>query len=308
MNNSLFSLFSLFSLVNKLRNLFLIGAFSLLAACATQSPAPVERGAQNTPSGIYVVKKGDTLNAIARAHNMDPRDLIAMNEITSPNLITEGKILRVTPKNSVITGAPNANPINNDKVEVRPISTESVESSSANTNTNSYKSEPKAGKVAYSEKALEDALNKDRPKLPPAEIAAEKTEAKAPEAPTAPAKLTWIAPTEGKVIASYGQKNNKGLDISNKAGTPIVASAAGKVVYSGEGIAGFGKLIIIKHNEQFLSAYAHNQSVLVKEGQSITQGQKIAEMGKTGAEEVKLHFEIRQNGNPVDPQKFLPAM
>ena len=119
--------------------------------------------------------------------------------------------------------------------------------------------------------------------------------------------LAWGMPTNGKVVAGFSETDNrKGVDIAGMRGQPVVASAAGKVVYSGSGLRGYGKLIIIKHNKTYLSAYAHNDQILVKEGQSVSKGQKIAEMGNTDADQVKLHFEIRKLGKPVDPAKYLP--
>jgi lipoprotein NlpD len=109
------------------------------------------------------------------------------------------------------------------------------------------------------------------------------------------------------LIASFDEAKNKGLDIAGKAGDPILAAADGRVVYAGSGLRGYGNLIILKHNNIFLTAYAHNQTLLVKEDQTVKRGQKIAEMGNTDADQVKLHFEIRRQGKPVDPAKFLPA-
>jgi lipoprotein NlpD len=119
--------------------------------------------------------------------------------------------------------------------------------------------------------------------------------------------LGWIWPATGKIVAGFSESANlKGIDIAGKAGQPVVASAAGRVVYAGSGLRGYGKLIIVKHNNTFLSAYAHNREIAVKEGQQVAKGQKIAEMGDTDADQVKLHFEIRRLGKPVDPAKFLP--
>jgi len=119
--------------------------------------------------------------------------------------------------------------------------------------------------------------------------------------------LGWIWPATGKIVAGFSESANlKGIDIAGKSGQPIVASAAGKVVYAGTGLRGYGKLIIVKHNNTFLSAYAHNKEIEVKEGQQVTKGQKIAEMGDTDADQVMLHFEIRRLGKPVDPTKLLP--
>ncbi len=119
--------------------------------------------------------------------------------------------------------------------------------------------------------------------------------------------MEWGMPTKGKVIGQFSESaNRKGIDIAGKLGQPVMASAAGKVVYSGSGLRGYGKLIIIKHNKTYLSAYAHNDKILVKEGQSVSRGQKIAEMGNTDAKQVELHFEVRRFGKPVDPAKYLP--
>jgi lipoprotein NlpD len=121
------------------------------------------------------------------------------------------------------------------------------------------------------------------------------------------APLEWGMPTSGKVVAGFSEsENRKGVDIAGQRGQAVVASAAGKVVYSGSGLRGYGKLIIIKHNKTYLSAYAHNDQILVKEGQNVNKGQKIAEMGNTDAPQVGLHFEIRRLGKPVDPAQYLP--
>ena len=129
-------------------------------------------------------------------------------------------------------------------------------------------------------------------------------------APVAPAdnddRMQWTWPASGKVVAGFAETSMKGIDIGGAAGTPVVASAAGKVVYAGSGLRGYGKLIIIKHNKSYLSAYAHNKEILVKEGQQVTRGQKIAEMGNTDTDQNKLHFEIRRLGKPMDPTKYLP--
>ncbi len=121
-------------------------------------------------------------------------------------------------------------------------------------------------------------------------------------------RVDWSWPASGKVVSSFTEGSNlKGIGIGGRAGQPVVASAGGKVVYAGSGLRGYGKLVIIKHNKTYLSVYAHNSEILVKEGQTVTKGQKIAEMGNTDADQVKLHFEIRRLGKPVDPLKFLPA-
>mgnify|MGYP000411510465 CR=1 FL=1 len=116
-----------------------------------------------------------------------------------------------------------------------------------------------------------------------------------------------VTPANGKVVGTFSDAGNKGVDIAGKAGDAVLAAADGRVVYAGAGLRGYGNLIILKHNNTFLTAYAHNQSLLVKEDQDVKQGQKIAEMGSTDADRVKLHFEIRRQGKPVDPSRFLPS-
>jgi lipoprotein NlpD len=129
----------------------------------------------------------------------------------------------------------------------------------------------------------------------------------ATDAARGPEEIEWTWPTRGKVIGAFSDASNKGIGIAGKLGQPIYASAPGRVIFSGTGIRGFGKLIVIKHNNTYLSVYAHNSELTVKEGQNVTRGQKIAEMGNTDSEQVKLHFEIRRFGKPIDPLKLLPA-
>jgi lipoprotein NlpD len=181
-------------------------------------------------------------------------------------------------------------------------------------NTDKLKTEPRAVKLPYSEQAvaqlkggLTDAprtvLAKIDPMvekqtgtlMPPAEVIAD------------PDRIEWIWPAKGRLLEGFSEAT-KGIDIAGKAGEPVTASAGGKVVYSGAGLRGYGKLIIIKHNNTYLSAYAHNNKILVKEGQTVVKGQKIGEMGSTDTDLIKLHFEIRKNGKPVDPLKHLPGI
>ncbi|MEJ7808051.1 MAG: peptidoglycan DD-metalloendopeptidase family protein, partial [Telluria sp.] len=119
-------------------------------------------------------------------------------------------------------------------------------------------------------------------------------------------KLSWMWPSDGKIIATFDEGKNKGIDIAGRAGQQVMAAGTGKVMYAGSGIRGYGNLVIVKHSNSLLSAYAHNRSIVVKEGQNVSRGQVIAEMGDSDADSVKLHFEIRQQGKPVDPSRFLP--
>ena len=120
-------------------------------------------------------------------------------------------------------------------------------------------------------------------------------------------EINWIWPTNGAVLTGFDEVKNKGLDIGGAAGDPVLAAADGRVVYVGAGLRGYGNLIILKHNNTYLTAYAHNQTMLVKEDQAVQKGQKIAEMGSSDADRVKLHFEVRRQGKPVDPARYLPA-
>ena len=148
-----------------------------------------------------------------------------------------------------------------------------------------------------------------KPDAPKPEVT--KPESK-PESKSEPAAggdddLDWGWPTPGKLLAAFKEGQSKGIDIGGKKGQSVISAAAGKVVYSGSGLRGYGKLVIIKHNKTFLSAYAHQQTIFVKEGENVAKGQKIGEMGDTDSDVVKLHFEIRRFGKPVDPSKYLPV-
>jgi lipoprotein NlpD len=202
-------------------------------------------------------------------------------------------------------------------------------------NTETYKTQPKLVKEPYSEQALREVQSgvASAPPVPiaaPVPIVAPATVSPPsavppPPEPSAPAvvaraearpaptpadgdeKVEWAWPARGKIVAGFSEAANlKGIDIAGAAGQTVAASAGGKVVYAGTGLRGYGKLVIIKHNATYLSAYAHNKEILVKEGQQVARGQKIAEMGSTDADQVKLHFEIRRQGKPVDPLKYLP--
>jgi lipoprotein NlpD len=157
----------------------------------------------------------------------------------------------------------------------------------------------------------------DAPKGPPAPASAAPPAAPTPPpvaqpaAPPAAARegdddVNWLWPASGPVVGNFDETRTKGLSIAGKAGDPVLAAADGRVVYAGSGLRGYGNLVIIKHNNTYLTAYAHNQTLLVKEEQSVKRGQKIAEMGATDAERVLLHFEIRKQGKPIDPARLLP--
>ena len=286
-----------------------------IAGCASNAPAPVvERGAPASRAApaaskdFYTVKKGDTLYSIALDHGQDYRDIAAWNSLDNPNRILIGQQLRVVPADTASSGVAVAKPIGTSgAIEKRSLD-------GAPVSTDTLKREPKAGKEPYSDQAWAQAQSQSSATTPPPPVvaaAAAKPEAKAEPKPAeaAPAvagDVTWAWPSGGKVLAGFAEGTNKGLDISGKMGEPVLAAGDGKVVYSGSGLRGYGKLVIIKHDATFLSAYAHNNNILVKEGQSVTRGQKIAEMGNSDTDQVKLHFEIRRQGKPVDPLQYLP--
>lgn len=319
---------------------------SLLAACAnTTTRAPVvDRAAApaavaSAPApikGYYTVKKGDTLLAIALDHGQDYKDLIAWNNLENPNRILVGQQLRVSANAGP---APGEAATSNAVASTQPIAAAGVvekrsldgapSAVAAPTKASElFKREPKAGKEVYSDAALAQAQSSAGTAAPPAvakpslvaaveaakpEVKAEaKPEAK-PEVKSAEAKagtagddVAWAWPANGKMLAGYKDGANKGVDIAGKQGEPVLAAADGKVAYIGTGIASLGKLVILRHNANFLSAYAHNSTITVKEGQSVSKGQKIAEIGSTGTDVAKLHFEIRRQGTPVDPLQYLP--
>ena len=311
----------------------------LLAGCMSQPPAPtVDRSsgqmrpsAAATPSGpgYYTVKRGDTLYRIALEHGQDYKDVAAWNNITNAGSIREGQVLRVAPPGAataVAGGAVVAQPVvTAPVVETQSLdATGKVVSSPASTTTSpssdGLKREPRGGKEPYSDEAYA-RLNRSGETAPKTTLAAvdpkpepktesppeAKPEPKAePATATGPDDVAWQWPSSGKVMSPYSDSGNKGLDFGGKSGDPVQAAADGKVVYAGAGLRGYGELVIVKHNATFLSAYAHNRKILVKEGQQVTRGQKIAEMGSTDSDSVKLHFEIRKQGKPTDPSLYLP--
>jgi lipoprotein NlpD len=309
-----------------------------LAACANNPPAPVvERSSNTVPAassvapataGMYTVKKGDTLYSIALDHGQDYKDIAAWNNLDNPSVIKIGQTLKVTPAEGsapVAVAKPIASP---GTIEAKPITGDNASGNAAGSsagglagnlagNTDSLKRGPKGGTVAYSEAALAAAQKEasgDQPIVIPSAPAVPATpETSMPEkttpekAPVAGGDVDWQWPANGKLLASFAEGSNKGLDIGGKTGDAVQAAADGVVSYAGSGLRGYGNLVVIRHNATWLSVYAHNSKILVKEKQAVKRGQKIAEMGSTDAASPRLHFEIRQQGKPVDPQKILPA-
>ena len=233
-------------------------------------------GAENAGKpGYYTVKAGDTLIRIGLENGQGWKDIARWNNLDNANLIEVGQVLRVVP--------PSATAATETGVVARPVASSAVVPASA-------ASTPKpAARAAV-------AVPAPIPAPTPAAAAASSED-----------DVPFIWPASGTLLAGFDEARNKGYDISGKAGDPVLAAADGRVVYAGAGLRGYGNLVILKHNNTFLTAYAHNQALLVKEDQTVRRGQKIAEMGSTDADRVKLHFEIRRQGKPVDPVRYLPA-
>ena len=249
------------------------------APVATSSPVsmgPAMAGSENAGKpGFYSVRPGDTLTKIALDHGQAWRDIAKWNGLDNPNLIEVDQVLRVAPP--VIEVAANR--------QTKPVMAQNQ--TPANTSTS------------------------DTP-TPTASSAPASSASNAAPSASAPVNvsddgMTFAWPHPGPVLAGFDEAKNKGLDFAGKAGDPVLAAGDGKVVYAGSGLRGYGNLVILKHNNTYLTAYAHNQTLLVKEDQSVTKGQRIADMGSSDSDRVKLHFEIRKQGKPVDPAKLLPA-
>lgn len=275
--------------------LWLVLACAVLAGCASprRTPAPVEDrmgarpgpvvtqvappaatlpGAENAGKpGYHTVRPGDTLLRIALESGQNWRDIARWNNMDNPNVIEVGQVLRVAPPAAAVAVAPQAG-------------------------------------------ASAPAVAASAPPLPAASAASSAargtvtTAVPQPQPAGADDDIAWAWPTGNAaiVLAGFDEQKNKGIDIGGRAGDPVFASADGRVVYAGAGLRGYGNLIILKHNNTYLTAYAHNQALLVKEDQTVRKGQKIAEMGSTDTDRVKLHFEIRRQGKPVDPTRYLP--
>ncbi|HXX84486.1 MAG TPA: peptidoglycan DD-metalloendopeptidase family protein [Casimicrobiaceae bacterium] len=306
-------------------------------AAALPPPSAPEPPRSEWRPQTYTVKAGDTLAKIALDYGLDYRELASWNGIDNPNIIRVGQVLMLAaPGQGGAAPAPGGGAVTAPLTTTAPVapggtepkSTATAPAASPRSNTVLVKSEPKLIKLPYSEQALAQlqatavappvAVAPPPPAAtsPPPAVTAPPVAAAAPSLPPRTDahvpeidddKIEWVWPTSGKIVAGFSESASlKGIDIAGKAGQPVVASAAGKVVYAGAGLRGYGKLVIIKHNNTYLTAYAHNREILVKEKQEVAKGQKISEMGDTDADQVKLHFEIRRLGKPVDPTKYLP--
>jgi len=311
----------------------------LLAGCASKAPAPVSdtqgssrieasRPAQAAaPTGkMHVVKRGETLFSIARENGLNPRDIAAWNNLDNSNLISVGQQLRLSPP--TVSAVP-------DGAEVRPISASGgvvarpldgappaesavppapTSQALAPGNTETLKRGPKGGKLPYSEENLARLKGQEpAPAQPAAAPAPAPVQSAVPPAPPAVVAtgIDWGWPANGKIIANFSDGNagaqglNRGVDIAGNVGEPVLAAAPGKVIFVGV-YPKHGNLVVLLHAEGYSSVYAHNSRVLVKEGQMVKRGQRIADLGNSDADQPKLHFEVRQQGKPIDPLKFLP--
>jgi lipoprotein NlpD len=236
-------------------------------------------GAENAGKpGYYTVKPGDTLIRISLENGQNWRDVVRWNGIENPNVIEVGQVLRVVPP-GIDAAAVAARGVAPAKVEARPLD-----------------AKPNGGPAVPASAAASAAAAASAPASANATPAARDSED----------EPAWGWPASGPVLSGFDESRQKGLSIAGKAGDPVLAAADGRVVYAGSGLRGYGNLVIVKHNNTYLTAYAHNQTLLVKEDQVVRRGQKIAEMGSSDSDRVQLHFEIRRQGKPVDPAKLLP--
>ena len=275
------------------------------AAPATVAPEPAD------PPGFYTVRKGDTLGKIARQFTRSVRDLTDWNRLSDPNDIRVGQQLRIIPpEDNRVASVPtdtgmemraldtagnntNANPANASP----PPNPSNVSNASPARAAGGTKNGPLGRKVAYSDQAWAEMQR--------GEPARSLADPRRPAEPGPPALGRFIWPTDGKVIRTF-EASRKGIDIAGQPGQPIVSVGEGTVLYANN-MRGFGNLVIIDHRDGLVSAYGHNKAILVKEGQTVAKGQRIAEMGDVDAESVRLHFEIRQLGKAVDPMGYLPS-
>ena len=281
---------------------------------ATQKPLVVEPtlapGPVAPPPPTYTVKRGDTIYSIALEVGVDHRDLARWNKLDDPTKIKVGQALRIVPSeedSTVQIGAARGA----GTLEARPLDGTAAPAAPASAKGGAaMKTSPQALRLPYSEQNLAQLSKGDAPVAPKPVVVPAAIEPR-PGEPVKPAErdpeaIDFIWPVRGRLLSGFAEPNNKGVDIGGKIGDPVVAAAQGRVMYVGTGIRGYGKLIVIKHDNGFNSVYAHNREILVKEGQNVTRGQKIAELGDSDADAPKLHFEIRKSGKPVDPLRYLP--
>jgi lipoprotein NlpD len=273
------------------------------AAAGTTPAAPGNVDAAAKPGaehagkpGYYTIKPGDTLIRVGLETGQNARDIARWNNIDNPNSLEVGQVIRVAPP-GVDAAATAARGVNTTRVEPRPLDAKPAAVT------------PPAGTAPAATGGATPPALPSPPvvgALPPV-AAATPPPANPPAARDPDDEVNWAWPAAGVVVGNFDEAKSKGLTIGGKAGDPVLAAADGRVVYAGSGLRGYGNLVIVKHNNTYLTAYAHNQALLVKEDQVVRRGQKIAEMGSSDAERVQLHFEIRRQGRPIDPARLLPS-
>jgi lipoprotein NlpD len=298
-------------------------SLGLLSGCTTTTQAPVvERNPAPAPRpapapeekkderGMHTVKRGDTLIRIALDNGLNYRELAAWNNLADPDDIKLGQVLRLSPPEGGVVTSPVAMPTPQERAAPAP-----------------RKTQPRGDKRPYTDSAMAELQKGDHGNgngVARGERADGTPDTPATSVPAVPVartgivpgatvtatdneRLSWMWPSDGRIVATFDEGKNKGIDIAGRPGQAVMAAGAGKVMYAGSGIRGYGNLVIVKHSNNLLTAYAHNRAILVKEGANVAKGQVIAEMGDSDADTVKLHFEIRQGGKPVDPTRFLPS-
>jgi lipoprotein NlpD len=298
--------------MNIARSSSVAAAAVLLAACVAQRPAPVvDRTAKAAPTrppvtapaapardakdGVYTVQRGDTLYSIATAFNVDVRELARWNDLPDAGVLRVGQTLRVTPPaDAAVATVTPVTP--GGGTEVRPLPAPGAPGLPA----------PVPPAPLPPPGTTPPAAVASAPPTLPAPAAPESSPAAKPETATTSA-VQWQWPAAGKVIDGFDAPRNKGIDIAGAEGAAVQAAADGEVVHVGSALRGYGNLVIIRHAGDFVTAYGHNRKVLVAQGQQVKRGQQIAELGKTDADRPKLHFEIRHQGKPLDPVKYLPS-
>nr|MBO2509515.1 peptigoglycan-binding protein LysM [Gammaproteobacteria bacterium] len=276
---------------------------AVLAACSSPS-GQVQvvdrtsggRAAESAPrqpvsSGQYVVQRGDTLYSIAFRYGWDWKALAARNNIAPPYIIRVGQVIRFDGRQPAAGSAVASRPASSTANTLKP-------ASSTPANTTARTQTPTQQKPSTPAPAATPAAPAATASSSPANVSQ----------PSARSASGWLWPANGTLISRFASNGslNKGIDIAGELGQPVFAASDGSVVYAGSGLRGYGELVIIKHSDTYVSAYGHNRRLLVREGQQVKAGQTIAEMGSTGTDRVKLHFEIRRQGKPVDPLQYLP--
>jgi lipoprotein NlpD len=264
-----------------------------ISGTAAPPPAAAPAIVRSAKDGIYVAQRGDTLQNVALAFGVDQKDLARWNAISEPGVLIPGQTLRVTPPTDVATVSPITR---SGQAEVRPLPPPGVSMPGAPAPS------PPASLPPTGPPPVVPPVAASPPTAPPAAAPTLPEPSRAPSS-----SLPWLWPTSGKVIETFDDPRNKGIDIAGNEGALVQAAADGEVVYVGSAVRGYGNLVIVRHSDDFITAYAHNRKVLVAEKQAVKRGQPIAELGRSDADRPKLHFEIRHQGKPVDPLKYLPA-